>query len=84
MFYNRLAEEIIYVHLEDQRDIEMAKRSNYIAQFPNDNTTTWDTSPHTKKKEKVDHTDYVSLKFFRYMANVPVDVFKQLQKHFSY
>ena len=39
----------------------------------------------TKKKEKLyEKPNYITLKFFRYMANVPVDVFKQLQKHFSY
>ena len=63
----------------------MAKSKNFIVKYPNDNTTYWDMNEVTKKHEKLfEKPHFVTLKFFRYMANVPVDVFKQLQKHFSY
>ena len=76
MYVNRLAEETVYVFLEDQREVDIAKRHHWITQYPNDNHTTWEYDRYNRDKHKVEKSFHVSLRYFRYMANVPINVFQ--------
>jgi len=84
MFDNRLAEETVYVQLQNQNEIEMAKKMNWITKYANDNSTIWEYDKEKKQNHKVSKSNSMSIRYFRYMSQVPIDAFKQLDRHFEY
>lgn len=77
---NRLAEDILFIYLVDEQDIETARSMDWISQQANHNMTRWEYDKTLKKSVKIVKYHYVCVRYFRYMLMIENDVLRVLDK----